>query len=69
MSDYDHPGDPQVVMTRYRQYILNTKRKANADRVSHGRPPARRVARALIHYRKYIDTYLAAKRQVLAAKS
>ena len=49
---YTHPGEPRLVMQRYRQYILNRKR-------------ADGTARGLIHYRRIMETYLAAKRQVL----
>lgn len=65
MKPYTHPGNPRTVMQRYRAYILNTKRVANENRVSQGKPIAKRAARALVHYRGYLDQYLAAKRIVL----
>ncbi len=65
--DYTHPGDPSHVMRCYRRYILNTKRKANEQLASHGKPPTRRGARSLIHYKVIVREYLAAKRVVLGA--
>lgn len=52
MKPYTHPGDPRTVMQRYRQFILNRKRKDG-------------TARGLIHYRRILDEYLAAKRVVI----
>lgn len=69
MKPYTHPGEPSYVMRRYRQYILNTKAAANKDRLSQGKPPARRIARALVHYRAYVEEYLAAKRLVIGKLS
>jgi len=54
------------VMSAYRHYILATKRNWNLDRTSHGKSPARRIARALVHYHGYMDSYLKAKRAVVA---
>ena len=45
-----HPGNPQLVMTQYRRHILSCKKRFGS-------------ARSLIHRRKYIETYLWAKRQ------
>jgi len=57
--------DPQVIMSAYRRYIMSFKFKHN-EQLS---KPAKRIARGLIHYRQYIDEYLAAKREVLKAKN
>jgi hypothetical protein len=54
------------VMESYRRYIIETKRVWNRQLTSHGRPPAKRIARSLIHYRAYVASYLKAKRAVLA---
>ncbi len=54
MKPYTHPCDPLTLMRRYRQYILNRKRKDG-------------TARGLIHYRRIVDEYLAAKRLVIEA--
>ena len=48
-----HPGRPQLVMTQYRRHILSAKKRYGS-------------ARSLIHYRRFIESYLWAKRQVLA---
>jgi hypothetical protein len=63
---YTHPGEPAYVMRCYRRYILNTKRKVNEQLESHGKPPTRRGARSLVHYRPIVLEYLAAKRVFLA---
>lgn len=53
-SAYTHPHpDPEWVMLRYRGHILGCKRKYG-------------WARGLIHYRRLIDEYLAAKRLVIS---
>lgn len=52
-KQYTHPGEPQIVMQRYRQYILNKKRVNG-------------TARGLIHYRPILYEYLAAKRVVVS---
>lgn len=49
---YTHPGEPRHVMRCYRQYVLNRKRKNG-------------TARGIIHYRRILDEYLAAKRVVV----
>ena len=48
-----HPGEPRLVMRQYRRHIMDCKRKWSS-------------ARGLIHYRRFIDSYLWAKRVVLA---
>lgn len=51
---YDHPHpDPAHVMRQYRKHILSFKRKKG-------------TARGLIHYKGFVQTYLAAKRLVIA---
>ena len=52
---YDHPGDPEHVMRIYRKHILHAKRKYG-------------MARCLVKYQGFIDTYLAAKRLILSRK-
>lgn len=53
MNHMHHPHpDKRHVMTCYRQYILGFKKK-NGN------------ARSLIHYHKFIATYLTAKRLVI----
>lgn len=55
MRTYDHPHpDARHVMAAYRRYILGFKKNKS-----------KRAARALIHYRGIIETYLAAKEKVL----
>jgi hypothetical protein len=53
-------------MTGYRNYLMATKRMWNLQLTSHGRPPARRILRSLILYRRYVSAYLKAKRAVIA---
>lgn len=55
-------------MTSYRRFIIETKSKWNSQLTSHGKPPARRIVRSIIHYRPYVDAYLKAKRAVLAGQ-
>lgn len=53
MVEYTHPHpDPRHVMICYRKDILKSKRKWG-------------TARGLIHYRRLLDEYLAAKRLVV----
>jgi len=52
---YDHPGDAEHVLRIYRRHIVHSKRKFGS-------------ARALIHYQGFVDTYLAAKREVLKSR-
>lgn len=47
------PGDPAIAMSQYRLRILNFKREYG-------------TARSLVHHRKLIESYLWAKRRVLA---
>jgi hypothetical protein len=49
--NHPHP-DKRHVMTIYRHYILELKRKNGS-------------ARSLVHYRQFIAIYLQAKREVL----
>ncbi len=50
---YTHPHpDPEWVMRRYRAHLLASKRAFGS-------------ARGLIHYRRLLEEYLAAKREVL----
>lgn len=49
-----HPGDPRLVMSQYRKHILGCKKSWG-------------TARSLIHYQRFIDAYLLAKRRVLSA--
>lgn len=65
IKPYTHLGEPRHVMRCYRAYILNTKRKVNEQLASHGKPPTKRGARSLIHYRAIVNEYLAAKRVVV----
>jgi hypothetical protein len=51
-----HPGDRRTIMIAYRRYILTRRKAFNGGK---------RAARALVHYRELIDTYLWAKRQVI----
>lgn len=60
--------DPKYVMVAYRQYILGKKKLWNLQRCSNGKPIAKRICRALVHYRGYVDGYLEAKREYLAIK-
>lgn len=51
---YTHPHpDPEHVMRHYRKFLLGFKRVKGS-------------ARGLVHYRSYIQEYLAAKRLVLS---
>ncbi len=53
MTAYDHPHpDPGHVMRCYRGYLTKAKRQGSA--------------RGLIHFRELLQTYLAAKRLVVA---
>lgn len=53
MAEYTHPHlSPEWVMRRYRGHLLGCKRKWG-------------YARGLIHYRRLLDEYLAAKRLYL----
>ena len=55
-ASYTHPHpDPAHVMRQYRRHVLHFKRRYG-------------TARSLIHYRKFVDTYLAAKRKVLGVE-
>jgi hypothetical protein len=54
------------IMTTYRRFLIQTKAKWNLQLTSNGRPPARRVLRGIIHYRAYVQSYLKAKRAVIA---
>lgn len=57
MVEYTHPHpSPDWVMRRYRGHILGSKRKWG-------------YARGLIHYRRLIDEYLAAKRLAIKANA
>jgi hypothetical protein len=56
------------IMCSYRRYVVGTKRKWNLQLVSTGRPPVRRIARALLLHRQYVQAYLKAKRAVLAGQ-
>ena len=56
------------IMTSYRRYIVGTKRKWNLQLVSTGRPPAKRIARAVFLHRAYVQAYLKAKRAVFAGQ-
>jgi hypothetical protein len=62
MKPYDHPGNPDTVMHAYRRFLLALKSKW----MGHGR--GHRCLRAHLHYRAYIETYLAAKRLVNGAR-
>lgn len=54
-ATYSHPHpNPAHVMCCYRGYLMKAKRQSSA--------------RSLIHYRELVDTYLAAKRLVVARK-
>ena len=48
-----HTGDPHLVMTQYRRHILSSKKRWSS-------------ARSLVHYRGFIQSYLWAKRIVIA---
>ena len=52
-------------MLAYRRYIIGEKRRIAG--VTNNPKAFRRGARSLIHYRDYVDEYLAAKRDVIAA--
>lgn len=54
--EYDHPGAPEHVLAIYRRHIVHSKRKFGS-------------ARSLIHYQGFINTYLAAKREVLKTRT
>ena len=54
--EYDHPGAAEHVLTIYRRHIIHSKRKFGS-------------ARSLIAYQGFIDTYLAAKREVLKQRA
>lgn len=56
-------------MRAYRLKILNTKAKWNTQLRSNGRPPSRRIARSLLHYRSWLGQYLIAKRAFLTYES
>lgn len=56
------------VMNSYRHFIVGTKRKWNLQAVSSGQAPAKRVARALLFHRAYVEAYLKAKRAVFAGE-
>lgn len=56
------------IMTTYRRFLVEGKRSRNRDMVSQGRAPSRRIMRALLHYRAYVDAYLRAKLAVLAGE-
>lgn len=47
-----HTGDPRLVMSQYRRHILSCKKRWSS-------------ARSLVHHRRFIESYLWAKRQVL----
>lgn len=55
-------------MLSYRRFILGTKRRWNLQISSAGQPPVKRIARALLLHRSYVDAYLAAKRALLAGQ-
>ncbi len=56
------------IMTSYRRYIVGTKGKWNSQLISKGRPPVKRIARAVLLHRAYVEAYLKAKRAVFAGK-
>lgn len=49
-----HMGDPRTVMIQYRQYLLSRKKRWSS-------------ARSLIKYKSFIQSYLWAKRLVIAS--
>jgi hypothetical protein len=51
-----HPGEPSLVMSQYRRYILSSKKRWS-------------TARGLIHYKQFIQSYLWAKRLVIARRA
>lgn len=57
--------DARRVMTSYRRFLLTTKRKWGTRP---GHTSRNRSIRSLIHYRRYIDAYLEAKRAVVAGR-
>jgi hypothetical protein len=63
---HPHP-DRQHVMIAYRHCILGEKRRIAG--LTHSGRNFRRGARGLIHYLDYVQEYLAAKRDVLRARS
>ena len=60
VAEYTHPGRPETVMRAYRQFLIALK----ARWMGHGR--GHRALRAHMHYRPYVDEYLAAKRLCFA---
>lgn len=56
------------IMTTYRRFLVQTKRKWNLQVTSTGRLPVKRIARGLLFYRAYVDAYLRAKRAVLSGQ-
>lgn len=49
-----HTGDPRLVMSQYRRHILSCKKRWSS-------------ARSLVHYKGFIQSYLWAKRVVIAS--
>jgi hypothetical protein len=59
MKLFTHPSDDPVhIIRRYRQYLIGQKRVWMAQGMGS------RCLRGLIHYRDFIDEYLAAKRLI-----
>ena len=56
------------IMTTYRRFLVQTKRKWNLQVTSIGRSPVKRITRGLLFYRAYVDAYLKAKRAVLSGE-
>jgi hypothetical protein len=56
------------IMTSYRRFLVQIKRKWNLQVTSSGRAPVRRIARGLLFHRAYVDAYLKAKRAVLTGQ-
>lgn len=50
-----HTGDPRLVMRQYRRHIMNSKKRWSS-------------ARSLCNYAGFIESYLWAKRLVIAAR-
>lgn len=50
-----HTGDPSLVMSQYRRHILSCKKRWSS-------------ARGLVHYKGFVQSYLWAKRIVIASR-
>ncbi len=64
ITPYAHPHpDPLHVIRSYRKYLIGQKRVWMSQN-----PRAKRCLRGLIHYRAYLDEYLAGKRLVMTRR-